>query len=119
MNNILIVSEDDRTSRYQLDDKNIWEVGRPYKDIDPDIKLYSRSVSRMHGSFQNIDGYWFYIDNNKKNGTTYNGNRIEPGIGGRVRPVMLKNGDELVFGGGNGIDQEKKYAVAVYKSDMI
>ncbi len=117
MNSILIVQEDDKTSRYQLDDRSVWEVGRPYKEIDPDIKLYLKSVSRKHGSFQNIDGYWFYLDNNKKNGTTYNGTRIEPGLGGRVKPVMLKDGDKLVFGGGNDLDEEKKYAVAVYKTN--
>lgn len=115
MNSVLIVSENDKTSRYRLDEKDIWEVGRPFKEINPDIKLYSKSVSRRHGAFRNVNGYWFYIDNNRKNGTTYNGNRIETGIGGRVKPIMLKDGDELVFGGGNGLDEKNlKYAVAVF-----
>ena len=40
------------------------------------------------------------MDHKGKNGTVYNDNRIRSGIGGRVRPVSLQNGDVLIFGGG-------------------
>ena len=98
--NNLIVIENGQISTYSLDDKLQWNIGRPSKDNKPDIKLYSTTVSRKHGSFQNMDGIWFYIDGNGKNGTVYNKKRIKTGLGGRVKPVLLSDGDVLVFGGG-------------------
>lgn len=98
MNNLIVI-ENGRLSVYLLDDKLIWEVGRPSKDNRPDIKLHSATVSRKHGRFQNMDGIWFYIDNNGKNGTVYNEKYIETGLNGRIKPVMLSNGDVFIFGG--------------------
>ena len=98
--NNLIIIENGQLTSYMLDDKNVWEVGRPSKENIPDIKLHSATVSRRHGKFQNLDGEWFYLDYNGKNGTVYNQKHIKPGINGRVRPVMLKDGDRFVFGGG-------------------
>ena len=43
---------------------------------------------------------WFYLDNNGKNGTVYNGKHITAGIRGRIKPITMKNGDILIFGGG-------------------
>ena len=34
--------------------------------------------SRKHGRFENMDGIWFYLDNNGKNGTVYNDKHIDP-----------------------------------------
>lgn len=98
--NNLIVIENGGLSTYLLDDRLVWEVGRPSKDNMPDIKLYSATVSRKHGRFQNMDGVWFYLDNNGKNGTVYNEKHIEAGLRGRVKPVMLEHGDIFIFGGG-------------------
>ena len=98
--NKLIVIENGQLNTYELDNKRIWQVGRPTKDNRPDIKLYSATVSRKHGSFRNTDGIWFYLDNNGKNGTIYNNKHIEKGINGKIKPVMLKDGDILIFGGG-------------------
>ncbi|MDD6657104.1 MAG: FHA domain-containing protein [Lachnospiraceae bacterium] len=98
--NSLIVIENGQLTSYQLDDKLVWEVGRPSKDNNPDIKLHSTTVSRQHGRFQNLDGMWFYLDKKGKNGTVYNGKHVTPGIRGRVKPITLKNGDILIFGGG-------------------
>lgn len=98
--NNLIIIENGQLTSYMLDDKNVWEVGRPSKENIPDIKLHSATVSRRHGKFQNLDGEWFYLDYNGKNGTVYNQKHIRPGINGRVRPVMLEDGDLFVFGGG-------------------
>ena len=97
--NNLIVIENGQLRTYSLDDRLTWEVGRPSKDNQPDIKLYSSTVSRKHGKFQNMDGIWFYLDNNCKNGTVYNNKHIKAGINGRVKPVMLKDGDVFIFGG--------------------
>lgn len=98
--NNLIVIENGQLSAYSLDDKLQWDVGRPSKDNNPDIKLYSSTASRKHGSFRNMDGIWFYVDGNGKNGTVYNKKRIKTGLKGRVKPVMLSDGDVFVFGGG-------------------
>ena len=100
-NNNLIVIENGQISTYLLDDKLQWSIGRPSKENKPDIKLYSSTVSRKHGSFRNMDGIWFYVDGNGKNGTVYNKKRIKAGLNGRVKPVMLSDGDILVFGGGD------------------
>lgn len=98
--NSLIVIENGQLSTYMLDDKLVWEVGRPSKDNLPDIRLYSATISRHHGRFQNIDGMWFYLDKKGKNGTVYNGKHITVGIRGRFKPIPMKDKDVLIFGGG-------------------
>lgn len=98
--NSLIVIENGQLTTYMLDDKLVWEVGRPSINNTPDIKLHSVTASRKHGRFQNIDGIWFYLDKNGKNGTVYNGKHITSGIRGRVKPITLHSGDVLIFGGG-------------------
>lgn len=97
--NSLVVIENGQIMSYSLDDKVVWEVGRPSKERVPDIRLHSVTVSRQHGRFQNMDGIWFYIDRMGKNGTVYNGKHIEPGIRGKVKPITLNNGDSFIFGG--------------------
>lgn len=98
--NRLIVIENGQLISYDLDNKLVWEVGRPSINNVPDIKLHTLTVSRKHGRFQNMDGMWFYIDKKGKNGTVYNGKYITTGLKGRIKPVALKNGDILIFGGG-------------------
>lgn len=98
--NNLILIENGQIFSYALDDKNSWEVGRPSKDNLPDIKLHSSTVSRKHGKFQNMDGVWFYLDHKGKNGTVYNHKHLSAGLNGRIKPVMLNDGDTFVFGGG-------------------
>lgn len=99
--NNLIVIENGQLNTYLLDDRLVWEIGRPSKDNEPDIRLYSTTVSRKHGKFQNMDGIWFYLDYNGKNGTVYNEKHISSGLNGRVKPIMLSDGDIFVFGGGD------------------
>ena len=98
--NNLIVIENGQLTTYPLDDKNIWELGRPSKNNIPDIKLHAATVSRKHGKFQNMDGVWFYLDYNGKNGTVYNDKHIQVGLNGRIKPIILSDGDIFVFGGG-------------------
>lgn len=98
--NSLVVIENGQLTMYFLDDKVIWEVGRPSKERIPDIKLYSTTASRHHGRFQNMDGVWFYVDGFGKNGTVYNGKYVTTGLKGKVKPITMKNGDVLIFGGG-------------------
>lgn len=100
MGNNLIVIENGQLNTYMLDNRLLWEVGRPSKGNIPDIKLHSTTVSRKHGKFQNMDGIWFYVDYNGKNGTVYNDKKIQTGLKGRVKPVMISDGDVFVFGGG-------------------
>ena len=98
--NNLVLIENGQIFTYVLDDKNSWEIGRPSKDNIPDIKLHSATVSRKHGKFQNMDGVWFYLDYKGKNGTVYNHKHLAVGLNGRIKPVMLNDGDTFVFGGG-------------------
>lgn len=97
--NSLVVIESGQLTTYCLDDKIMWRVGRPAKENVPDILLRSAVVSRSHGYFRNMYGIWFYVDEGSKNGTCHNGRRVTPGIGGRTKPVILEDGDILVFGG--------------------
>ena len=41
------------------------------------------------------------MDKNGKNGTVYNKKDLEAGIRGRIKPVLLSDGDVFVFGGGD------------------
>lgn len=98
-NNIVVI-ENGILKNYRLDDKNVWEVGRATKINIPDIPLMSSTVSRQHGKFKNTEGVWFYIDINKKNGTIHNCKKIEKGFRGLDKPVMLRDGDIFLMGGG-------------------
>ncbi|MBR1854214.1 MAG: FHA domain-containing protein [Lachnospiraceae bacterium] len=98
--NQLIVIENGQLSTYMLDDRLVWEVGRASKDNMPDIRLYAETVSRRHGKFENMNGIWFYVDHKGKNGTVYRGKHIQTGVGGRTKPIMLKDRDVFIFGGG-------------------
>lgn len=114
--NNLTVIENGKISTYMLDDRLEWEIGRPSKDNQPDIKLYSTTVSRKHGKFQNMDGIWFYLDYSGKNGTVYNNKHIDKGRNGRVKPLMLSDGDIFVFGGGAEASLNYKTIWAMYST---
>ena len=118
--NNLIIIENGQLTSYVLDDKKIWEIGRPSKENMPDIRLHSATVSRKHGKFQNVDGVWFYLDYNGKNGTVYNKKHITPGLKGNRKPIILNDGDTFVFGGG---EEEsliaKRYGQCLQKRFMM
>lgn len=115
--NSLIVIENGQLRTYTLDNKLCWEIGRPTKENNPDIKLRVPTISRKHGKFQNIDGNWFYMDHKSKNGTVYNDSPIKPGIKGRVRPVALSSGDILIFGGKEEAIIDSKTVWALYLTE--
>ncbi len=98
--NVLVVVEAGQIKEFKLDDKLLWKIGRPSRDNVPDIKLHAVTVSRNHGKLQNMDGTWFYVDGNGKNGSYYNHKHIEMGIKGKIKPIMLKDKDVFVFGAG-------------------
>lgn len=98
--NYFIVIENGHVATYMLDDRLWWRIGRPSEEGMPEIRLYSLTASRKHGKLQNMDGVWFYVDEKGKNGTAYNGKYICGGLHGRVKPILLKDGDVFVFGGG-------------------
>ena len=99
--NYLIVIENGQLTTYPLNDRIMWSIGRPSNGNMPDIRFYSSTVSRRHGELKNMDGIWFYLDFNGKNGTIYNGKHINAGRNGKIKPVMLNSGDVLIFGGGD------------------
>lgn len=117
--NSLVVIENGQLTTYSLDDKVMWEVGRPSKENTPDIKLHSTTVSRQHGRFQNMDGIWFYLDKLGKNGTVYNGKHVTPGIRGKAKPITLNNGDILIFGGGEEAVINSKTIWALFSEKVI
>lgn len=117
--NSLIVIENGQLTTYALDDKLVWEVGRPSKDNIPDIKLHSMTASRHHGRFQLLDGIWFYMDKNGKNGTVYNGKHVTTGIRGRVKPITLKDMDVLIFGGGEEAVINRKTIWAMFSERLF
>lgn len=112
--NSLVVIENGLLTTYSLDNKNCWEIGRKTRKENPDIALHSQTISRRHGSFRNIDGIWFYLDNYSTNGTCLNGRYILPGIRGNIKPMILKDGDVLLFGGGNKATINDKTVWAAY-----
>ena len=100
MENNLIVIENGQLNIYLLDNQVVWEVGRMSKEHTPDIQMHATTIGRRHGRFQNMDGIWFYMDENPKNGTIRNQKKLSSGLHGRVKPVMVSPGDVFVFGGG-------------------
>jgi pSer/pThr/pTyr-binding forkhead associated (FHA) protein len=117
--NNLIVIENGKLDTYMLDDRTVWEVGRPSRDNIPDIVMRSPVVSRKHGRFHNMDGLWFYLDLYSKNGTTYNGKRLMPGLHGRGKPVMIKDGDVFVFGGGDRGVIDRRTVWGMYRTGEL
>lgn len=99
--NRLVVIYEGQIAEYCLDDKTVWNVGRPSKDNFPDIEMCSATVSRKHGKFQNMNGVWFYVDNSGVNGTVYNGKHITKNSWGQIKPVLLNDGDIFIFGCGD------------------
>ena len=94
--NTLIVIERGLLTTYSLDDRESWTVGRVSGTNQPDIALNTPTVSRNHGQFRKMNGIWFYLDHNGKNGTVYNSRHLEPGIKGREKSMFVTR----VFDGG-------------------
>ena len=117
--NNLIVIENGQINTFCLDDKLTWELGRLSKDNNPDIKLHVPTVSRKHGRLKNIDGNWFYYDEYGKNGTVLNNKQLTAGIGGRVKPMLLSDGDIFIFGGSNEAVINSKTVWAMFYTTAI
>jgi pSer/pThr/pTyr-binding forkhead associated (FHA) protein len=98
--NRFVTIEGGRIEVFDLDNRRCWYLGRPSPGNDPDIKFQSTMVSRKHGRLENVDGLWFYFDGYGRNGTLFNWKHLAPGIQGRSVPMMLEDGDCLVFGCG-------------------
>ncbi len=117
--NNLIVIENGKLDVYPLDNKLMWKIGRVAEGNKPDSMVHASTVSRKHGSFMTQDGSWFYIDENGKNGTVYNGTHITKGIGGRNKPVMLENRDVLIFGGGSEVSVNAKTVWSMFYESVL
>jgi len=98
--NCFIIIEAGRVLTYNLDDKDIWKIGRYSTESSPDMELVTKTISRDHGRFQNMDGIWFYFDCYGTNGTAINGKVLTRASNGRAKPILLNDGDTFVFGGG-------------------
>jgi len=94
----LVIIENDEVRVCELAHRSQWLVGRidPNSATEPEIPFSSRIVSRKHGSFRNIDGQWYYVDEPENlNGTFYNGVKMQRPLPGRKKSVPLANGDIL------------------------
>lgn len=91
----LVVLEERKIRNYDLGKRHKWTFGRECPENYPDIAVYSPIVGRKHGEFLCINEEWFYIDQGSRNGTWHNGKKISLGLNGKVRPVMLNDGDIL------------------------
>lgn len=72
-------------------------LGRDAKDSKCDIRLASKIVSRNHGEiiYEDVEGIYYYRDNNSLNGTFYNGAKLEQLNEKGTRAVRLSDGDIL------------------------
>lgn len=94
----LLVLENDRIHTCHLETRPQWLVGRmdPGTQKAPDIPFSSPIVSREHGWIFKVSGQWFYSDNaGNRNGTFYNGRKIERPAPGKQNYIPLKEGDIL------------------------
>ncbi len=70
-------------------------LGRDYPDANCDIRVNSKIVGRKHGEFvfDDSDGTYYYIDNNSKNGTYINGEKLAPYNERGSKAYSLTDGD--------------------------
>lgn len=109
----LLVNEYENTTKYNLKKDSFYVIGRASPDNVPDIKLISRIAGRNHGFLKCFNNQWVYVDGNSKNGTFYNGVKIEQGINGSKTPVILNDGDVL------SIDSNSQNSKDVVKITLI
>ena len=118
VNKLILVGKNGIES-YVLDYKEKWEIGRPSRNNKPDIALYSPVISRKQGYFQNVNGVWFYVDYDSKNGTIYNGQKVEKGFNGNRKPKLIDDGDTFIFGGGDGKKLSDKNIFGLYVTNDL
>lgn len=70
-------------------------LGREDPETYSDITLQSSIVSRSHGDFTYIDGFYYYKDNGSLNGTYYNGRKLQNINDRGSRAIRLNDGDVL------------------------
>lgn len=73
------------------------KIGREYENSTNDINIRSGIVSRNHGEiiYEDVEGVYYYRDNNSLNGTYYNGVKLEQLNDRGTRAVRLSDGDIL------------------------
>lgn len=100
-NKYLIIIENGEIRTVCLESRPNWTFGRISRTVEPDIGVNVKTVSREQGRFEYNDGIWFYIDSHSLNPTYLNYKKIMGGMAGRANPVMLNDGDVLIFGSGD------------------
>lgn len=91
----LIVLEQGEIQSFNLGTQRRWTIGRKTEENIPDIPLKSEIAGRTHGIFSFVENQLYYADKGSRNGTFHNGEKIARGLGGRMSPVALANGDIL------------------------
>lgn len=91
----LLLLEDGQVKTYVFTDKERILYGRKAPENEPDIPSGSLAVGREHGLFLRINDSWFYCDMGNINGSFIHGKKVNPGINGRMVPVLLNDGDSI------------------------
>ena len=91
----LVVIEQGQIRTCRLNTEAKRTVGRRTPTAAPDISLISPIAGRHQGELACLAGEWFWINGESRNGTYYNGRKIEPDGDGNTRPIKLDNGDVL------------------------
>lgn len=91
----LVILEMEQIRSCALDVRMQWTIGRSCPGNSPDIPLQSPIAGRKHGELLCMDGQWFYVDGGSINGTFHNSKKVEKGLNGKKRPILLQNGDIL------------------------
>lgn len=115
----IVIMENDKIRNCAIDAKNQWTLGRVVPGNSPDIPIVSAIAGRKHGEFICIDGQWFYADGGSINGTYHNGKKIEKGLNGKEKPVMLNNGDVLRIDSNNLDCPDERGVWILFTTDQI
>ncbi len=82
-----IIEEEKGKTEYKIGEKEEISIGRSERN---DIELLDSSVSRVHAYIRKKGNQYFIIDNESKNGTYLNGEKI--------KEAKIKTGDVIIIG---------------------
>ena len=115
----LVVFENNKFRNCKLIANQQYQLGRAVPGNEPDIVLFSPIAGRQHGEFLCIEGQWFFIDKGSTNGTFYNGKKIEKGLNGKEKPIMLNSGDVLRIDAANLNKPDERGVWMLFSTDFL
>ncbi len=115
----MIVFENETITKWMLTSKNRWTIGRQCPANYPDISLKSDIAGRKHGELIYVSNEWFFMDMGSINGTYYNGEKIRDRINGKIKPVLLNNGDILRIDADDLNNPDERGILMIFTTDSI